>query len=131
VDREFFQHPPSGVMRSGGANDTPKGMSSYAAMARSARRKVRREVNFSGLSTISGVTGRLPGCCNSVTHGRGATCSLIAMQEITNDKDKRLEGGKYARTEEELYKKAIALLDKCKIESQSSGQEMTELEAAT
>ena len=26
------------------------------------------------------------------------------------------EGGRYARTEEELYEKAIALLDKCKIE---------------
>ena len=53
----------------------------------------------------------------------------MVMQETQDNKD--LEGGKYARTEEELYKKAIALLDKCKIETQSSGLEMPELEAAT
>ena len=40
------------------------------------------------------------------------------------------QGGRYARTEEELYKKALALLEKCKIEIQSSGQEMLELEPA-
>jgi hypothetical protein len=55
----------------------------------------------------------------------------MVMQEIPDNKDKHLEGGKYARTEEELYKKAIALLDKCKIETQSWGQEIAELEAAT
>jgi hypothetical protein len=53
----------------------------------------------------------------------------MVMQKIPNNKS--LEGGKYASTEEELYKKAIALLDKCKIETQSSGQEMPGLEAAT
>ena len=42
------------------------------------------------------------------------------MQRIRNKKkNKGLEGGHhYARTEEELYKKAIGLLDKCKIETQ-------------
>ena len=53
----------------------------------------------------------------------------MVMQEIPNNQS--LNGGKYARTEEELYKKAIALLEKCKIETQSSGQEMPEVEAAT
>ena len=42
------------------------------------------------------------------------------MQE-TRKKYKGLAGGKYARTEEELYKKALALLDKCKIEPRHSG----------
>jgi hypothetical protein len=43
------------------------------------------------------------------------------MQRIRNNnnkKNKGLEGGSYARTEEELYKKAIGLLDKCKIAPQ-------------
>jgi hypothetical protein len=41
------------------------------------------------------------------------------MQKRTahNTKNKCFEGGQYARTEEELYKKAIELLEKCKIES--------------
>jgi hypothetical protein len=43
------------------------------------------------------------------------------MQEPNNNKNKGLKGGRYARTEEELYKKAIALLDKCKIETPSTG----------
>ena len=47
----------------------------------------------------------------------------MVMQE-TRNKNKCLEGGKYARTEEELYKKAIDLLEKCKIETQSSDQEI-------
>lgn len=71
----------------------------------------------------------MPGCCTSVTRRRDPTCSLMVMQEIPNNKS--LEGGEYARTEEELYNKAIALLDKCKIETQSSGQPLPELEAAT
>jgi hypothetical protein len=32
-----------------------------------------------------------------------------------NNKNKGFEGGHYARTEEELYKKAIALLEQCKV----------------
>jgi len=39
-------------------------------------------------------------------------------------------GGRYARTEEELYKKALALLEKCKIEPGRLGQEIPELESA-
>jgi hypothetical protein len=54
----------------------------------------------------------------------------MVMQQ-TASKNKSLEGGEYARTEEELYKKAIALLDKCRIETRSSDQEITEVEAAT
>lgn len=53
----------------------------------------------------------------------------MVMQETRNNKD--LKGGRYARTEAELHKKAIALLDKCKIEPQISGREKPELEAAT
>jgi hypothetical protein len=34
-----------------------------------------------------------------------------------NNKKKGFEGGQYAHTQEELYKKAIELLDKCKIET--------------
>lgn len=55
----------------------------------------------------------------------------MGMQKTRNKKDKGLRGGKYAGTEEELYKKAITLLDKCKIKTQSSAREMPELEAAT
>jgi len=42
------------------------------------------------------------------------------MQETRNNKNKGIKGGQYARTEKELYIKAIALLDKCKIETQRS-----------
>ncbi len=45
------------------------------------------------------------------------------MQEILNDNED-FKGGRYACSEEELYKKAVALLDKCKIETQDSGQEI-------
>lgn len=38
------------------------------------------------------------------------------QRRIHNDKNKGFEGGQYARSEEELYKKAIELLEKCKIE---------------
>jgi hypothetical protein len=41
----------------------------------------------------------------------------MVMQKTRNNKNKGLEGGQYARSEEELYKKAIGLLDKCKIEA--------------
>jgi hypothetical protein len=53
------------------------------------------------------------------------------MQEETpTNKDKDIQGGRYARTEDELYEKAIALLEKCKIELGRSGQEIPELESA-
>ena len=51
------------------------------------------------------------------------------MQQTRNNKNKDLKGGRYARNEDELYKKALALLEKCKIETQSSGQEMPELDS--
>jgi hypothetical protein len=37
------------------------------------------------------------------------------MQQTRNNKNKDLKGGRYARNEDELYKKAIALLEKCKM----------------
>ena len=51
---------------------------------------------------------------------------MIAMQEETptnkyKGTDRPLQGGRYARTEEELYKKALALLEKCKIEPRRLG----------
>ena len=49
-------------------------------------------------------------------------CSLMVMQQIRTDKDKGLQCGRYASTEDELYKKALALLEKCRIETHSSGQ---------
>lgn len=39
------------------------------------------------------------------------------MERILKKKQKGFEGDRYATTEEELYEKAIALLDKCKIEA--------------
>jgi hypothetical protein len=56
------------------------------------------------------------------------------MQQTSNNKnedlkgDEDLKGGRYARSEDELYKKAIALLEKCEIETQSSAQEMPVLD---
>lgn len=55
----------------------------------------------------------------------------MVMQETGNSKNKGFKGGQYARTEDELFKKAIALLDKCKIEPQRSDQEMPEPHPAT
>jgi hypothetical protein len=55
----------------------------------------------------------------------------MVMQETYTNENKDLGGGQYAHTEEELYKKAIALLEKCKIETQSSGQEMPKSEPLT
>ena len=53
------------------------------------------------------------------------------MQEQTPTNEyKGLQDGRYARTEEELYKKALALLEKCKVEPGRSGQEIPELESA-
>jgi hypothetical protein len=44
---------------------------------------------------------------------------LMAKQSVHNNKNKGFEGGQYARTEQELYKKAVMLLDKCKTEPRS------------
>ena len=72
------------------------------------------------------VTALLPVCCNSVTQRRGATFSLTVMQEIRDNENPGFKEGHYARSEEELYKKAIALLEKCRIESRRTSQEMPE-----
>ena len=40
----------------------------------------------------------------------------MAKQKVQKNANKDFEGGRYARTEEQLYKKAVMLLDKCKIE---------------
>ena len=53
---------------------------------------------------------------------------MITQEETPTDKDKGFRGGRYARTEGELYEKAIALLEKCKIEPGRSDQEVAELE---
>jgi hypothetical protein len=50
-------------------------------------------------------------------------------QQIRSNKNKDLKRGRYARNEDELYKKALALLEKWKIETQSSVQEMPELDS--
>jgi hypothetical protein len=56
----------------------------------------------------------------------------MMMQEKTlANKDKGFQGGRYAQTEEELYKKALALLEECKNAPGPSGQEVPELEPAT
>jgi hypothetical protein len=39
------------------------------------------------------------------------------MKRRIHNKNKGFEGGQYAPTEEKLYKKALELLDKCKIET--------------
>ena len=54
---------------------------------------------------------------------------MITQAETPTDKDIGFRGGRYARTEGELYEKAIALLKKCKIEPGRSGQEIPELES--
>jgi hypothetical protein len=41
---------------------------------------------------------------------------MVVQTTSNNKKTQRLMGGRYARTEEELYKKAIRLLDKCEAE---------------
>jgi hypothetical protein len=43
----------------------------------------------------------------------------MAKQRVHENKNKGVGGGQYARTEEELYKKALMLLDKCRIEPRS------------
>ena len=67
--------------------------------------------------TLAQVIRLLPECCTSVTSKQAATCSLMVMQEICDNEEVAFEGGQYACTEEELYEKAIALLEKCRIES--------------
>ena len=55
-----------------------------------------------------------------------ATCSLMVMQEIRDNDNAGFDDGQHAHTEVELYDKAIALLEKCKVETRFSGQEMRE-----
>jgi hypothetical protein len=43
----------------------------------------------------------------------------MAKQKVHKKANKDFEGGRYARTEEELYRRAVMLLDKCKIEPHS------------
>jgi hypothetical protein len=50
----------------------------------------------------------------------------VGMQEATDNKGEDFSGGRYARTEEELFDKAIALLDKCKVMTGSSDREKLE-----
>jgi len=52
----------------------------------------------------------------------------MVMPEITDNKGEDFAGGRYAQTEEELFDKAIALLDKCKIEPLRPDGEAHELE---
>jgi len=56
---------------------------------------------------------------------------MVLKEQTPTNKDKGFQGGRYARTEEELYKKALALLEKCRIAPGRSGQEIPELESAT
>jgi hypothetical protein len=53
---------------------------------------------------------------------------MVMQKEKPTNKDEGFQGGRYARTEEELYEKAIALLEKCKIEPGRSDQKVVELE---
>ena len=55
---------------------------------------------------------------------------MVLQEQTPTNKDKGFRGGRYARTEEELYKKALALLEKCKVEPGRSGQEISEFESA-
>jgi hypothetical protein len=48
------------------------------------------------------------------------------MLETCENENESSESGKYARTEEEFYEKAIALLEKCKSEARHSGQKVPE-----
>jgi hypothetical protein len=55
----------------------------------------------------------------------------MVMLKTVDDQEEGSMDGRYARTEEELYEKAIALLEKCRIEAQSTGQEVPESTAET
>jgi hypothetical protein len=52
------------------------------------------------------------------------------MQKTREKMNEIFEGGRYARTEEELFEKAIALLDKCKIEPSPPDHDTPELRPA-
>ena len=53
-------------------------------------------------------------------------CRVVGMQKVTDNKGRGFSGGRYARTEEELFDKAIALLDKCKVMTGSSERKTLE-----
>jgi hypothetical protein len=55
----------------------------------------------------------------------------MVMLETRDYENESSEGGQYARTEEELYEKAIALLEKCKIEARRSVRKVPESTAET
>ena len=55
----------------------------------------------------------------------------MVMLKTRKNENEISEGGKYARTEKELYEKAIALLEKCKIEVRRSEQSVPESTAGT
>ena len=55
----------------------------------------------------------------------------MVMLETRENENDSSDGGKYARSEKELYEKAIALLEKCKVEARSSGQNVPESTAET
>jgi hypothetical protein len=42
---------------------------------------------------------------------------MVKQRTRNNNKSEGFKGGQYARSGEELYKKAIGLLDQCKIEA--------------
>jgi hypothetical protein len=48
------------------------------------------------------------------------------MQEIRDNEKIGFADGQYAYSEEELYKKAIALLEKCRIETRQTSQKIPE-----
>jgi len=50
----------------------------------------------------------------------------MVMQDIRDKMEAGLEGGRYACTEVELYNKAIALLEKCRIETRCPDHEIPE-----
>jgi len=53
------------------------------------------------------------------------------MDAISDSGNEGFGGGRYARTEDELHKKAIALLEKCKIATRPYDQKTPKPEAAT
>jgi hypothetical protein len=46
----------------------------------------------------------------------------MAKQRVHKNENKSSEGAQYARTEQELYRKAVQLLDKCKIAPRGQGE---------
>ena len=58
------------------------------------------------------------------------TFSLMYMQKTRQKIEELFKGGRYARTEEELYEKAVALLGKCKMEPSRPDHEPAESEPA-